>query len=104
MSKGITISKKHGLNPSVVVCPVCGKEHSIILFGKIKGDAKAPFKVQGDLCDDCKKTNVRIIEVNSEADKTPTGRYIYVPKDALNVDCPKGIALMSKDEFNKYFC
>lgn len=42
MGKGITLSKKHGLNPSVMVCPICGKEESIAMLGYIKGDKEAP--------------------------------------------------------------
>ena len=36
---GITLSKNHGLNPSMIKCFICGKEHSIALFGRLKGDA-----------------------------------------------------------------
>ena len=54
MGKGITLSKKHGLNPSMVVCPICGKAESIALLGHIKGDEEAPRYIQGDICDECK--------------------------------------------------
>lgn len=56
MSKNITLSKNHGLNPSIVKCFICGKEHSIALFGRLKGDAKAPREiVDGSICPDCQK-------------------------------------------------
>lgn len=29
MGKGVTLSKKHGLNPSMAVCPICGKAESV---------------------------------------------------------------------------
>ena len=35
MGKGVTLSKKHGLNPSMVVCPICGKAESVALLGHI---------------------------------------------------------------------
>ena len=54
MGKGVTLSKKHGLNPSITVCPICGKEIGIALLGKLKGDEEAPRKIIGDLCDDCR--------------------------------------------------
>ena len=38
MKKDITLSKKHGLNPSMVICPICGKEESVAILGYIKGD------------------------------------------------------------------
>lgn len=40
MGKGVTLSKKHGLNPSMAVCPICGKAESVALLGHIKGDEK----------------------------------------------------------------
>lgn len=42
MGKGITLSKKYGLNPSMAVCPICGKAESVALLGHIKGDEEAP--------------------------------------------------------------
>ena len=103
MSKNITLSPKHGVNPSIVICPVCKKETSIALFGKLKGDAEAPKTVEGELCDECKKKYITIVEVESETNKTSTGRCAYIPKDAVNIDCPDGIALMCKEEFTKMF-
>lgn len=32
MSKNIILSEKHGVNPSITVCPICGKE---IGFNKV---------------------------------------------------------------------
>jgi len=103
MSKNITLSVKHGINPSLVVCPVCKKETSIALFGKLKGDAEAPKTVEGELCDECKKKYITIVEVESETNRKSTGRRAYIPKDAVNIDCPKGIALMGTEEFTKMF-
>ena len=38
MGKSIALSKKYGLNPSMAVCPICGKAESVALLGHIKGD------------------------------------------------------------------
>lgn len=103
MSKSITLSPKHGVNPSIVICPICKKETSIALFGRLKGDVEAPKQVEGDLCDECKKKYVTIIEVESEATKKATGRYVYVPKENLKVDCKNNIALMTAKEFTELF-
>lgn len=57
----ITLSKEHGINPSVDTCFICGKETNLILFGASYKDengktAEAPRKVcTGQLCDDCQK-------------------------------------------------
>jgi CRISPR/Cas system-associated protein Cas10 (large subunit of type III CRISPR-Cas system) len=99
----IRLSKEHGVNPSISVCPICGKDTGLILFGRLKGDEKAPMTVKGDLCDECKEKYVRIIEVESSDNRKATGRYSFVPKEALNVECPKGEAIMGKDEFTKLF-
>ena len=101
---GIKFSPKHGLNPSIVVCPICRKDTSIALFGRLKGDKEAPKKVKGDLCNECKKKYIQIIEVESETNRKSTGRYTYIPKEDIKIDCPKGIALMGKEEFTKMFC
>jgi hypothetical protein len=42
MKKDITLSKNYGLNPSIIICPICGKDIGIALFGHIKGDKEAP--------------------------------------------------------------
>ena len=46
-------SKAHGLNPSVIMCPLCGKDSGVAFFGYIEGDQKAPDKVAGDPCHQC---------------------------------------------------
>lgn len=38
MGKGVTLSKKHGLNPNMIVCPICDKAESVAILGYIKGD------------------------------------------------------------------
>ena len=100
----IKLSPNHGLNPSIIICPICGKDISIALFGRLKGDKEAPKKVKGDLCDECKKKYIQILEVESETNRKPTGRYTYILKEAINANCPKGIAIMEKEEFTKLFC
>ena len=56
MSDSITISKKHGVNPSINTCFWCGGDKNIILFGKLPNDAEAPRNVCMDYqpCDKCK--------------------------------------------------
>ena len=101
---GIKFSPKHGFNPSIIVCPICGKDTAIALFGRLKGDEEAPRKVEGELCDECKKKYIQIIEVESETNPKGTGRCAYIPKEAVNIDCPKGVAIMGTEEFTKMFC
>lgn len=103
MSKNITVSPKHGFNPSIVICPICKKDTSIALFGRLKGDAEAPKQIEGELCDECKNKYITIIEVKSETNRIGTGRYVYIPKEAVNIECKDGIALIGIEEFTKMF-
>lgn len=95
MSKGITISKKFGVNPSVTRCECCGKEYGVALFGTAWKDpetgktAEAPKEVYSGLCDDCQKVvdqqGLLIIEVrNGESGRNPyrTGRIVGITKEA----------------------
>lgn len=107
MSKNIILSKEHGLNPSLICCPICGKDTGIAIFGKLKGDAKAPTHVIGiEPCDKCKdKLNngkIAIMEVYDNV-RRPTGRYIFVDEKAINVKIPTKIAIMRKEEFTEMF-
>lgn len=103
MARGLTLSPKHGANCSVVICPICKKDTSLVMFGRLKGDAKAPMQVEGDLCDDCKKKYVTVIEVESETNRKPTGRCVYVPVEDVKIQCKDNIALMSTEDFVKTF-
>lgn len=58
MAKNITLSKEHGLNPTIGVCAWCGKETGeIALLGKLPGDKEAPKYSFFDYnpCDECKQ-------------------------------------------------
>lgn len=80
MSKGIEISPKHGLNPTIPVCFWCGNEkNEIALLGRIRektnrnSDIEAPRRMVIDYepCDECKEmwdSGVAVIEVQ----ETPT--------------------------------
>lgn len=109
MAKSLIISKEHGANPSLTCCPICGKEVGIALFGKLKGDVKAPMYVIGDEpCNECKdKLNngkIAIIEAVFNDDiPRPTGRYTFVDEKAIKVEIPNKIAVMRKEEFTKMF-
>jgi hypothetical protein len=79
----IILSKKHGVNPSLICCPICNAHTSIALFGQLKDDQEAPREIKGtDLCDKCKSTHITIIEVNN--DKVETGRIGFIAKKHVN--------------------
>lgn len=87
----ITLSPKHGVNPSITHCFVCGKEIGIALFGKLKDDAEAPKDVfTGELCEDCQKIVdngnkflIELTDTSSEDNPQRTGRYVAVKGESL---------------------
>lgn len=117
--KGIKISPKHGLNPSLVKCFWCGNDKGLVLMGKIgvgKEDPEAPRDVVIDLipCDDCKKrfsegihiveatedgtcfSNNRNFRMTSFGGKVfyPTGRWCVLKEGAIN-NMPKGSRVLT---------
>ena len=115
--KGIRISPKHGLNPSLDKCFWCGKHKGVILVGKIgKMDQEAPREMVIDLepCDDCKKrfaegihvieatedgthlSNNRNFQMNAVGGKVlyPTGRWCILKEGAIK-NMPKGSRVLT---------
>lgn len=97
---GIRLSKQYGVNPSVLQCPICGKEFGLAMFGtswkdrKTGKTAKAPHVVAlpNQICDDCKKVldqggcffiEVKDEDANNQV-KNPyrTGRITAIKKEA----------------------
>ena len=114
MGKGITLSPKHGVNPSIAHCECCGKElNNLILFGRLKGDKEAPRDVYMGLCDDCQNVinqqGLMIIEVrDGESGNNPyrTGRIVGISKDArerMFKDMKSPICYMEQSMFNPMF-
>lgn len=104
----IILSEKHGVNPSLMLCPYCGKETGIALFGKLKGDKEAPKNVVGnDLCDECKKKVENGFVLIIEARQTKDGiellrRRAEIKKEFIskNVDTSKGVLFADSDIFD----
>lgn len=104
MEKGIILSKEHGLNPSVMVCPICGKEGDIAILGRIKRDKEAPRYIQGDICDKCK---ARVADnkcfVISVGEDQRLKRYTIVSKDIFTQKVEDCAVLMKEADFNAVF-
>lgn len=104
MKKDITLSKNYGLNPSIIICPICGKDIGIALFGHIKGDKEAPKYVQGDLCDECKaKVNDNQCFVVSIDENGMFKNCIIVNKDIFTINIKEPMILMKEADFNAVF-
>lgn len=104
MRKDITLNKKHGLNPSMTVCPICGKKESIAILGHIKGDKEAPRYIQGDICDECKaKVADNKCFVISVGEDRRLKRYVIVSKDVFTQKVEDCAVLMKEADFNAVF-
>lgn len=112
----IQVSEKHGINPSICLCPICRKDNGIAILGKLKGDIKAPKYIIGrDLCDECKKQvndgKIFFIEVNSASNGKVigyTGRTIIMNKEdakkLINDDeIAVGYIYIKEDDFKRIF-
>lgn len=56
MGNDIRLSPKHGVNPSVMKCPVCAEDTGLALLGRLRDDAEAPRQMlDRDPCDKCKE-------------------------------------------------
>lgn len=104
MSKGIRVSKKHELNPSMVICPICGKEESVAILGYIKGDKEAPRYIQGDICGECKaKVADNKCFVIAVGEDQCLKRYVIVSKDVFTQKVEGCAVLMKEADFNVVF-
>lgn len=75
---GIHLSKKHGVNPSIEICAVCGKGIGVALLGRLKNDAEAPGEVcLGNLCDTCQG----VVDAGGK-NPTRTGRIVGITHEA----------------------
>lgn len=88
----IRVSEKHGVNPSMVCCPVCGKEDSIALLGKLKGDVEAPRNIPNNQpCDDCEgymEQGIILIQVKDDDPEYRLGGFIVIKEEAASKAFP----------------
>lgn len=102
MSKGdIKLSPKHGVNPSMICCPICGEPVSIALLGKIENDKEAPKKIVGtELCEKCIECcgddKIFILGINRDSDAIMN--YVQVYRTSLKIDIPGYLAVADANE------
>jgi len=119
------LSKKYGVNPSVLKCFWCGKPMGVALMGRIKGDLEAPHEITGglDACDECKekfKKGVLIVEVNEDGSRYgnqdrfairdaegnkvfPTGRFAVLRHDVIRDGNPGDVKLADRETMDYIF-
>jgi hypothetical protein len=112
---GLTVSKKHGLNPSIVVCILCHKDTGVALLGALPGDAEAPRKILDPFnpyepCPACKEAYLSqgTLLLSVTEDKKYVGD-LMVLKDAAFRECfgeepPKGkVCFVDKSAFDQLY-
>ena len=131
MSKGIKLSPKHGVNPSMDLCFWCGQPKGLILCGRMhekKGDrtdVEAPKGMVMNLepCDKCKENfnlGVQIVEVVDDGSKFhndltfaiqaedkkvkwPTGRFVVMKAEAIKGGKPGMRMLCTTETMDRIF-
>ena len=131
MSDSIKLSPKYGLNPTIPVCFFCSEPKNMIAMmghvyendnGRKKRGSDVEMKMYSVLdyepCDNCKKKleeedKILLCEVNNhpvdhrppiDKDFYPTGRYIMIPREAINIQTPKSrMMLMTEEDFSTMF-
>lgn len=87
----IKLSPKHGLNPTLLACPICFKETGVGLVGRLPGDAQAPRRSRDrQPCAECTEhmaMGVLLVEAtrqgNDESTTATTGRrWVITPEAA----------------------
>jgi hypothetical protein len=112
----IQLSKKHGVNPSLLICPVCGESSGVALCGRLQGDAEAPKKMlDRSPCQKCQETFkdyktkgfvLYVIGDEYDAEDKNTTPWMYfhsvqvLRRDAVdrifrNIDTTKGAAFIA---------
>lgn len=88
--KGIRLSEKHGVNPMLVQCGICGGDTGeIALLGRLPDDAEAPRKgsIPGAVCPTCKgymEQGVILVVVRDGSQAAPyrTGELHVIKEEA----------------------
>lgn len=83
----IRFSPKHGVNPSLLLCPICSKEtNGIALLGRLKGDIEAPRYIFDKVpCKECQEKLdkgyrflIEVFDGESGANPRRTGRIATI--------------------------
>lgn len=103
--KGIKLSPKYGVNPTMLTCFYCGEVTSIALMGKLPKDAEAPRQCCASVepCDACKKKyENHLLIVEKPENDIPTGRWFAVSKEQVHPAFKEEtVAFMREDEFQE---
>jgi len=97
---GITLSEKHGVNSSLMLCYFCGEPSGVALLGRLPQDKEAPRQGVYDLepcekCRDLMKEGIIFVQVkDGESGNEPyrTGKLAVLKETAVNRVCKPDMA------------
>lgn len=130
MSKGVKLSPKYGVNPTIPVCFWCGKERNeVALMGRIGDgrkheDYEAPkhMVIDYEPCEECQKNmaaGFTVMEATKEPNKVtsveiqqgayPTGRFVVIRREAAGrifkgIDPKAEKCFCDSKVFSQMFC
>lgn len=111
----ITLSPKHGLNPSLLKCFACGEDAGIAILGKLKDDEEAPREMTNPntFCTKCQSVidqdGLLIVSIkDGEKGDNPyrTGKMVGITKDAkerIFKNIKSNFCYMEDTMFNQIF-
>jgi hypothetical protein len=108
----IRISEKHGVNPSLMLCHLCGESMGVALLGRMKGDVEAPRQGVFDYepCDKCKahmKDGIILLQVKDDDPEYRLGGFVVMKEEAFhrifNTEVPKRVALIANEVWQQLF-
>lgn len=103
----VRLSKKHGVNSSLLVCPLCREEFGVALLGALKNDEEAPRHIlSNELCSKCNELiETRLVIAKADEEMNLLGGYVAIKEEAAKRIFPKlerytGLALAVSPEFD----
>ncbi len=103
----VRLSKKHGVNPSLLVCPLCGEEFGVALLGALKNDEEAPRRMLStELCLRCNElTTTHLVIARADEAMNLLGGHVAIKEEAAKHIFAKlerytGLALAVSTEFD----
>lgn len=85
----IRLHKKFGVNPTISVCVICGRDKNEIALLGASCKEQAPVRMITGIepCDECRKeyleVNDGVLLAEAGRDKKPTGRVIVIKREAF---------------------
>jgi hypothetical protein len=103
----VRLSKKHGVNPSLLVCPLCQEEFGVALLGALKNDEEAPrHMLSTEFCVRCNElTKTHLVIARADEAMNLLGGYVAIKEEAarrvfVKLEKYTGLALATPVEFD----